>query len=167
MHGFDPRFLLEGKVRRFPEFLRTGMKLLGGKAKLGPELVANPGPFSATTSWVASTATLAAASNELRVTGTSSGAGRADQQITCIPNVFYELTLVTGISSAVSGRQFRIGTAAGGTQILSLTGLVNSTTYVRRFRATQAAIHLSCVDGDSTGSNYVAFTKVSVKRVQP
>lgn len=163
MHGFDPRYLATG--RKFPAFLRSGMKVSGGKPKLGPELVTNPGPYANTTGWTASTATLAAASSRLRVTGTSSGAGRADQQITCIPQVFYEARIEIGTSTSTN-TQFRIGTAAGGTQILSMVNLAAGV-HIRRFRATQAAMHLALVDGDSTGSNYAEYVSVSVKRVLP
>lgn len=162
MHGFDPRFLLEGKVRRFPEFLRFGQKL-GQKPRLGPELIVNGTNLANTTGWTASTSTLSAVGGRLRVVGTSSGAGRADQQLPALViGGTYEVRV--DVAGTSTGRAVRIGTAAGGTQVFN-SGALSTGVFVRRFKAPSATAWISLVDGDATGSNQIDAGPISVRRV--
>jgi hypothetical protein len=127
----------------------------------GPELITNGTFDTVTTGWTASTSTLGIVSGKMRVTGTSSGAGRADQSITCVSGAWYEINF--DVSGTSTGKALRVGTSAGGTQILNTGALSTATGYIYRFQATQTTIHIGLIDGDATGSNYSEWDNVSVR----
>jgi hypothetical protein len=131
---------------------------------LGPELVTNGAdPITTTTGWTASTAGLTTGNGELRIAGSGGGLGRADQSIVTEAGATYQLELTA--SGTAGNRGVRLGTSAGGTQILLQNNLGG--VHTRTFVAPGTTTWLSLLDLDSTAGagNYAAFKNISIRKV--
>lgn len=152
--------------RGFGFGLSRSLRLPGMSIPMGPELVVNGAdPITTTTGWTASTSVLTNGNGELRVSGTATGLGRADQSIAVEIGGTYQLSVA--YTGGGSNRGVRVGTAAGGSQLVAASNVVSG--YSTTFVATAATIWLGLLDLDPTtgGSNYAAFKGVSLRLINP
>jgi hypothetical protein len=127
--------------------------------RLGPELIVNGAePYTGTSGWTTSTATLSVVNGKLRVAGSSSGQGRASQSIVTENGATYRLEAAR--PSNLAGSRFRVGTTVGGFDLKNVTptGEVLTT-----FVAAGTSTSISLVD--ASASVPIDFGRISVRKV--
>jgi len=140
---------------------------LDAMGALGPELVVNGGPFTATTGWNADAATLSVVGSELLVTASAAGA-QARQDFTLIPGDTYKLTGTYRKSGTGTGGQLIVQRGAAGSWAAILyttneTAGVNLN-YSGYFVATGSDVSVCCRASGGLGA-IANFSRVSLEQV--
>jgi len=133
---------------------------------LGPELVTNPGPFTATTGWTGSNATLSVESARLRVTNSAAANGYAYQLLSLVAGKTYAVIVnyTAGTSASATLRGSSTQSGSGQDQIASVTLSAGANTVY--FTATVSGVYIILRLGSSTSGEYSDFGSVSVREVQ-
>tara|TARA_R110000782_G_scaffold115366_1_gene205435 strand:- start:76 stop:1125 length:1050 start_codon:yes stop_codon:yes gene_type:complete len=130
---------------------------------VGSNEVVNGDLSNGTASWLAlASAALSAANGALRITNVGANFGKAYQEIATIVGGTYELKFA-GLGGTSSTSHVRVGTTAGGVQLLANTSyLPASNTYI--FTALTTTSYLAFVN-DGTDENYNEVGAISSKRI--
>lgn len=131
----------------------------GVKTPFGPELISNGTFDTNTTGWTASGATLTVVSGAMRVTNSAGASGYGYQAVTTVIGATYQIagTLTNG----TSGARLRVGTTAGGSEILLLSASTPGTTFV----ATATTTYISCRNASATSGQASDYDNISLKKV--